>query len=255
MTDSPSARHRWHSRKAGESPDGRGGLTRTGDSGSGPPAGARLGRDGAPLPGSRLFLLPALALVPGTLALFAPAPAEAQGTPGTTTLTPVESGNRRVTHCASGWTAVERRVNIRTFARVAAMFTFRTKIEAALLLAAASCPSPAAAEGQVEYPVTIPAQAPHFPERVSIRRLPDDADRTQLIDAHRMFRPEHRRTFLTLRTASWWLVIPPRPTYRGLPAAGAPRRGDRQRLPRSPARPGHPGIRDPRATSSPCPAG
>ena len=37
---------------------------------------------------------------------------------------------------------------------------------------------------------------------------------------------------------------PPRPTYRGLPAAGAPRRRDRQRLPRSPARPGHPGIRD-----------
>ena len=86
---------------------------------------------------------------------------------------------------------------------------FRTKIEAALLLAAASCPSPVAAQSPVEYPITIPAQAPHFPERASIRRIPDDADRKQLIDAHRIFRPEHRRTFLTLRTARWWLVTPP----------------------------------------------
>jgi len=89
------------------------------------------------------------------------------------------------------------------------MFTFRTTIEAALLLAAASCPSPVAAQSQIEYPVTIPAQAPHFPEQVSIRRLPDDADRKQLIDTHRMFRPEHRRIFLTLQTPSWWLVTPP----------------------------------------------
>ena len=89
------------------------------------------------------------------------------------------------------------------------MFTVRSAIAAALLLAAASCPSPVAAESQGEYPVTIPAQAPHFPERVSIRRLPDDADRKQLIDTHRMVRPEHRRIFLALRTPSWWLVTPP----------------------------------------------
>jgi len=42
---------------------------------------------------------------------------------------------------------------------------FRTKIETALLLAAAIFPSPVAAASQAEYPVAIPAQAPHFPER------------------------------------------------------------------------------------------
>jgi len=86
---------------------------------------------------------------------------------------------------------------------------FRTKIETVLLLAAAIFPSPVAAASQAEYPVAIPAQAPHFPERASILRLPDDADRKQLIDTHRMLRPEHRRVFLTLRTPRWWLVIPP----------------------------------------------
>ena len=53
MTDSPSARHRWHSRKAGESPDGPGGLTWTSVSGSSPSSGERLGHGGAPLPGPR----------------------------------------------------------------------------------------------------------------------------------------------------------------------------------------------------------
>ena len=98
--------------------------------------------------------------------------------------------------------------NIQTFAEDTVISAFRTNIEAALFLAAASCLSPVAAASPVEYPVTIRAQAPNFPEKVSIRRLPDDADRKQLIDTHRMFRPEHRQIFLTLRTPSWWLITP-----------------------------------------------
>ena len=55
------------------------------------PAGAR-SRLPRPRQAPRVSLLPALALLLGALPLFAPAPTEAQGEPGTTTLTPVESG-------------------------------------------------------------------------------------------------------------------------------------------------------------------
>ena len=86
--------------------------------------------------------------------------------------------------------------------------SFQTKIKALLCLAAASCLIPTAALGDVRYPVTIRAQAPHFPEQASIRRLPDDANREQLIETYRMFRPEHRQVFLSLRIPSWWLITP-----------------------------------------------
>ena len=129
----------------------------------------------------------------------------------------------------------------------AGMFAFRTMIAAALLAAAASCPSPVVAESQVNFRVTIPARAPHFPGRVSIRRLPDDADRKQVANTHRMF--------LTLRTPSWRLAAPTARRAGGYRLRGAPRRGDRQRLPRSPARPGRPGIRDSQLLRRPAQSG
>ena len=86
--------------------------------------------------------------------------------------------------------------------------SFGTILGVVLSLAAASCPGAGAVASQLEYPIAIRALAPAFPERTSIERLPDDADKERLIDAHRLFRAEHQEIFRALRTPSWWLITP-----------------------------------------------
>ena len=88
------------------------------------------------------------------------------------------------------------------------MPTFTKQLKIALSIVAASFMIPVVVACELEYPVTIRARAPEFPDQASIQRLPDDADKAALIDTYHLFRPEHQEVFHALRSPIWWIITP-----------------------------------------------